>query len=85
LFDGADSRENKELSPEDEMHFQLRKFVINPFADRISNVLNDIFSTLNLETCLKDLKEAKKNKRTHKKHPTSLSAQKQRTPVKQQG
>lgn len=54
--------------------------MINPFSDRLHQALNDIFIELNIDDSLiKELKDAKKNKRQRKQ----VSASK-RTPSKAQ-
>ena len=57
----------QELCPEAIYYAQLQQLVINPFSDRLHQILNDIFIELNIdESLIKDLKDAKKNKRQKK-------------------
>ena len=50
------------MSPEDAFNNSILTLVINPYADRLEKILTDIFTELNLQG-VKDLKEAKKQKR----------------------
>ena len=47
---------------------QLRKLIIEPFADRLQPMLNDLFVELNLDgDIIKELKDTKRHKRSIKR------------------
>jgi len=58
---------NESESIEEKFHSQLRKNIIGPYSDKLQTLLNDLFVELNIDDMLlKELKEAKKNKRIKK-------------------